>query len=329
MPRQPRGARAGLTKNSTSPAVRQPETGRLKRISNVRSRIPLQPRNSRAVHANGIKTGSTALPLQAQEGLTNAIQARTCRRQDVRRRHHERRRSRRHVRQRVCGTPHQGGHGTDVPPFEFVNTQTGEVSGFEMDLVRAVGKELGAKIEFQVLSFDAIIPAMLSGTVEMGAAGFSITEERKKRVLYSDTFYTSGLSLVTTKAKAGAVKSMKDLEGKTIGVQIGTTSHNAAKKVKGAKIVTFNTAGEAILDLSIGGSDAVINDRPVTAYIMTQQPKLGAQLVHQPETYSADDFAFVFRKDQSALKDEVNAALAKLKSNGEYDKIYNKWFGKN
>ena len=210
------------------------------------------------------------------------------------------------------------------PPFEFVNTQTGEVSGFEMDLVRAVGKELGAKIEFH-----AIIPAMLSGTVEMGAAGFSITEERKKRVLYSDTFYTSGLSLVTTKAKASAVKSMKDLEGKTIGVQIGTTSHNAAKKVKGAKIVTFNTAGEAILDLSIGGSDAVINDRPVTAYIMTQQPKLGAQLVHQPETYSADDFAFVFRKDQSALKDEVNAALAKLKSNGEYDKIYNKWFGKN
>ena len=70
-----------------------------------------------------------------------------------------------------------------------------------MDLVRAVGKELGAKIEFQVLSFDAIIPAMLSGTVEMGAAGFSITEERKKRVLYSDTFYTSGLSLVTTKPK--------------------------------------------------------------------------------------------------------------------------------
>ena len=215
------------------------------------------------------------------------------------------------------------------PPFEFVNTQTNQVTGFEADLVRAIGKDIGAKIEFQVLSFDAIIPAMLSGTVEMGAAGFSITEERKKRVLFSDPFYTSGLSLVTTKAKAGAVKSMKDLEGKTIGVQIGTTSHNAAKKVKNAKIVTFNTAGEAILDLSIGGSDAVINDRPVTAYILTQQPKLGAQLVHQPETYSADDFAFVFPKNNGALKDEINAALAKLKANGEYPKIYEKWFGKN
>ena len=215
------------------------------------------------------------------------------------------------------------------PPFEFVNTQTNQVTGFEADLVRAIGKDIGAKIEFQVLSFDAIIPAMLSGTVEMGAAGFSITEERKKRVLFSDPFYTSGLSLVTTKAKAGAVTSMKDLEGKTIGVQIGTTSHNAAKKVKNAKIVTFNTAGEAILDLSIGGSDAVINDRPVTAYILTQQPKLGEQLVHQPETYSADDFAFTFPKNNAALKDEINAALAKLKANGEYQKIYEKWFGKN
>ena len=218
---------------------------------------------------------------------------------------------------------------TTFPPFEFVNMKTQEITGFEMDLIRAMGKQAGYEVKITNMAFDGIIPAVLSGSVDVGASGFSVTEERKKRVLYSDTFYTSGLSLVTTKAKASAVKSMKDLEGKTIGVQIGTTSHNAAKKVKGAKIVTFNTAGEAILDLSIGGSDAVINDRPVTAYIMTQQPKLGAQLVHQPETYSADDFAFVFRKDQSALKDEVNAALAKLKSNGEYDKNYNKWFGKN
>ena len=99
------------------------------------------------------------------------------------------------------------------PPFEFVNTQTGEVSGFEMDLVRAVGKELGAKIEFQVLSFDASSPPC-SRHRRDGRRRFSITEERKKRVLYSDTFYTSGLSLVTTKAKAGAVKSMKDLEAR-------------------------------------------------------------------------------------------------------------------
>ena len=215
------------------------------------------------------------------------------------------------------------------PPFEFVDTKTGEISGFEMELVRAIGKEIGAKIEFQVLGFDAIIPAMISGTVDMGAAGFSVTEERKKRVLYSDPFYKSGLSVLTTKKNADKVHSLKDLEGKKIGVQIGTTSHTAAKAIKGAQIVTFNTAGEAILDLSIGGSYAVINDRPVTAYILTQQPKLAAQLSHQPENYSADDFAFVFRKDLKPLQQEINAALAKVKASGQYQAIYEKRFGKN
>ena len=124
---------------------------------------------------------------------------------------------------------------TTFPPFEFVNTKTQEITGFEMDLIRAMGKQAGYEVKITNMAFDGIIPAVLSGSVDVGASGFSVTEERKKRVLYSDTFYTSGLSLVTTKAKAGAVKSMKDLEGKTIGVQIGTTSHNAAKKVKGIR----------------------------------------------------------------------------------------------
>lgn len=215
------------------------------------------------------------------------------------------------------------------PPFEYVDTKTGEISGFEMDLVRAVAKEIGAKVEFQVMGFDAIIPAMLSGTVDMGAAGFSVTEERKKRLLFSDPFYVSGLTIVTTKANADKIKDMKDLNGKKIGVQIGTTSHAAAKKLDNAQITTFNTAGDAILDLSIGGTYAVINDRPVTAYILKQQPKLAAELVHLPKSYSADDFAFTFRKDLKPLQAEVNAALAKLKATGQYQAISEKWFGKN
>ena len=218
---------------------------------------------------------------------------------------------------------------TTFPPFEFVNSQTQEVTGFEMDLIREMGKRAGYDVKIINMGFDGIIPAVLSGSVDVGASGFSVTEERKKRVLYSDPFYKSGLSVLTTKANAGKIHSMKDLEGKKIGVQIGTTSHTAAKAIKGAQIVTFNTAGEAILDLSIGGSYAVINDRPVTAYILTQQPKLAAQLSHQPENYSADDFAFVFRKDLKPLQQEVNAALKKVKDSGQYQAIYEKWFGKN
>ena len=114
------------------------------------------------------------------------------------------------------------------PPFEFVNTQTGEVSGFEMDLVRAVGKELGAKIEFQVLSFDAIIPAMLSGTVEMGAAGFSITEERKKTWDFSTPYYTDYVSVLVEDSTG--IKGLADLKDKVVGVSSGSTSARALVK---------------------------------------------------------------------------------------------------
>ena len=214
------------------------------------------------------------------------------------------------------------------PPFEFVNTQTGEVSGFEMDLVRAVGKELGAKIEFQVLSFDAIIPAMLSGTVEMGAAGFSITEERKKRVLYSDTFYTSGLSLVTTKAKAGAVKSMKDLEGKTIGVQIGTTGAAYAKNVEGARVSAFNTTSEAFMDLNVKNADAVVLDRPVLAYFLKTKPRVAKNLQLSTEIADAEHFGFAVKKGNAELLQKLNAALEELKKSGEFAKIEDKWFAK-
>jgi glutamine transport system substrate-binding protein len=200
------------------------------------------------------------------------------------------------------------------PPFEFVKTETNQLTGFEVDLVNEIAKELGAKIEWQVMGFDAIIPAIRSKTVQMGAAGFSVK---------------SGLSITTMKENAGKIKSMKDLEGKKIGVQLGTTSQAAAMKVKGAKVVKFNSAGEALLDMSIGGSYAVINDRPVTSYILTQQPKLAEKMVQLPETYTADDFAFVFDKSSTDLQGKVNAALKKIKDDGRYGKISEKWFGKN
>ena len=90
---------------------------------------------------------------------------------------------------------------------------------------------------------------------------------------------------------------------------------------------TFNNAGEAILELGLGGVDAVINDKPVTAYILTQQPKIAKQTVHLPEMLTADEFAMVVAKNRPELAAELNQALKTLKDNGEYDKLLTKWFG--
>lgn len=111
-------------------------------------------------------------------------------------------------------------------------------------------------------------------------------------------------------------------------MQIGTTAAAKAKDIKDAKVQTFNNAGDAILELANGGCEAVINDKPVTDYILTQQPRLAKKVVHLPDMLSADDFAMVVAKDRPELAAELNAALKALKENGEFDKLMMKWFGK-
>lgn len=88
---------------------------------------------------------------------------------------------------------------TTFPPFEFVNTKTQEITGFEMDLIRAMGKQAGYEVKITNMAFDGIIPAVLSGSVDVGASGFSVTEERKKRVLFTEPFYKSGLTVLVAK----------------------------------------------------------------------------------------------------------------------------------
>ena len=191
-----------------------------------------------------------------------------------------------------------------------------------------MGKELGYEVQILNIGFDGIIPALLAGTADVGASGFSITEERKKRVLFTEPFYKSGLTLLVTKEAAKDIKSFDDLKGKTVGVQIGTTAAAKAKEIQGAKVTTFNNASEAIMDLSTGNSVAVINDRPVTDYILMQQPSLAEKTVHLTDNMlSADDFAMVVTKSNAELRDKLNGAMQKLKDNGEYAKIWKKWFG--
>lgn len=214
------------------------------------------------------------------------------------------------------------------PPFEFYNSQTGEIQGFEVDLVKAMAKAMDKDLKLQTMSFDAIIPALISGTIDAGAAGFSITPERAKRVNFTVPFYESGLTIVVPKENKNKIADFKDLEGKRIAVQLGTTSMAYAKKIKGVTVTTFNSAGDAILSMLTGNADAVINDKPVTDYILAQSKDLNAKCEHLSPIATADQFAMVTAKENKALADEMSAALKQLKADGTFDKLHEKWFGK-
>ena len=208
-------------------------------------------------------------------------------------------------------------------PFEFPKEGSKDLTGFDIELIEALGKQMGYKVEIVSMGFDALIPALNSGNIDVIAAGMSINEERQKAVTFSEPYYTSGLIVMVNKDN-NEVKSVKDLEGKRIACQIGTTGENKSRTVEGAKVKAFNTQDEASLELKNGGADAVIGDAPVVEYYMTKAGKDFAKTVG--ERMEAEPYGIAVKKG-SKLAGDLNKALAELKKSGEYDKLYTKWFG--
>lgn len=213
------------------------------------------------------------------------------------------------------------------PPFEFYNKDTKQIEGFEIDLIKEMGKLIGKKVEVRNMAFDAIIPGVLTGQIDVGASGFSITPERAKRVMFTAPFYRSGLTILIPKSEEGKIKSFDDLKNKRISVQISTTSMMYAKKIPGAKVSAFNNAGDAILNVITGNADAVINDKPVTDYILAKNANLKAKTIHLPVMATADQFAMITSKSNAELNKELSQALQTLIDNGTFNKLHEKWFG--
>lgn len=209
-------------------------------------------------------------------------------------------------------------------PFEFQKEGLAEFTGFDMDLIRAIGKKLGYKVEISSMGFDALIPALNSGNIDVAIAGMSITDERKKVIVFSDPYYTSGL-IVMVKKDDAAIKSFNDLKGKRIAVQIGTTGANKAAEIPNAQVTAFNDNTAAAMELKNGGADAVINDSPVLKYYLQQGGSADAKIVG--EVMNSEDYGIAVKKGNEKLAAEINKALAEMKQNGEYAQLYKTWFG--
>ena len=209
-------------------------------------------------------------------------------------------------------------------PFEFQKEGSSEFTGFDMDLIRAIGKQAGYKVEIQNMGFDALIPALNAGNIDATIAGMTITEERKAAVAFADPYYTSGLIVMVNKDN-NEIKSIEDLKGKRIACQIGTTGEMKSRSVEGAKVVAFNTNTEAAMELKNKGVDAVINDSPVVGYYLAQGGNATAKTVG--EVMEAEQYGIAVKKGNDKLVGEINKAMAELKKNGEFDKIYKTWFG--
>ena len=216
---------------------------------------------------------------------------------------------------------------SSYPPFEFVETKTGETVGFEIDLLRGIAERIGRKLEIVPMGFDAIIPALLTNTADVGMAAITITPERQKRLAFTDSYYVSGLSVLIRAADKATITKVEDLNNRTICAQIGTSGHMRAQQVPGAKVKAFNNVSETFLELSNKGCDAVIGDRPVNSYFLMSRPQTAKDFYHMPVMLNTELFGIAAKKSNKALVEEMNAAMKAMRADGSYGRMYKKWVG--
>lgn len=210
---------------------------------------------------------------------------------------------------------------TAFVPFEF--KQGDKYVGFDIDLWDAVAKDIGVTYKLQPMDFNGIIPALQTKQVDVGLAGITIKDERKKVIDFSDGYYDSGfLLMVPADSK---IAGPADLKGKTLAIKTGTSAADYAKaNFKDTELRQFPNVDNAYMELQTGRVDAAMHDTPnVLYYIKTAG---GGKVKAVGEQMMAQQYGIAFPKG-SDLVAKVNASLTKLKKDGTYTAIYKKWFG--
>ncbi len=216
---------------------------------------------------------------------------------------------------------------TVYAPFEYMDSATGQYEGFDMDLVRELGKREGYKIEIVSMTLDGLIPALMADNIDVAVSALTITPERSEKVDFTKPYINAGLTVMTTRDNAPKIKSLKDLEGKCLCAEIGSSGALFMKRISGTTIRTFNSAADAFLELNKNGCYAMLNDGPVNKYFLRQDAAKSMNLVALDWVVSDDQYGFAVKKGNAELLKKLDDALDAMKKDGTYDRIYDKWFG--
>lgn len=205
----------------------------------------------------------------------------------------------------------------EFPPYEYHDGD--KIVGIDMDIADAIAKKLGLEVQIEDIAFDSVILEVTSGKADIGLAGISATDERKQSVDFSDT-YTTSKQLIIVKDDS-PITGSKDLEGKTVGVQTGTTGDILASDIKDVKPERYDKGMDAVQALSQGKVDAVIIDSEVAKKFVEETSGLKVL----DEAFADENYAIAIKKGNKELLDSVNKALSELKSDGTIDSIIAKY----
>ena len=208
-------------------------------------------------------------------------------------------------------------------PFNYKDN--GKLAGFDVEIGEALAKKMGMKPVPVTNPWETLIQGLQAKKFDAILASMTVTDERKKSVNFTDTYYRSGAQIFVAKDNQ-AIKSVADLKGKKIGVvKASTYKELALQNTDKENVIEYDSDITALMDLPTGRLDAVITDQMVGLPII----KDGAiKIKDVGEPLSHDDQAIAVRKEDKELLDKLNKALAEIIKDGTYEKISNEWFGR-
>ena len=205
----------------------------------------------------------------------------------------------------------------EFPPYEYYDAN--EIVGIDVEIAKAIADKMGLELEVKDGAFDAIIAEVVSGKADVGIAGMTATDERKQNVDFSDS-YATGTQVIIVK-EGSEIKSAADLEGKSIGVQLGTTGDIMATDVKDSKVEQYNKGMDAVQALSQGKIDAVIIDNEPAKFY--EKEVSGLKILD--EAFAVEEYAIALKKGNTELQTKINETLKELKAEGKIDEIIAKY----
>ena len=207
------------------------------------------------------------------------------------------------------------------PPLEYID-ESGNLTGFEVELVPMIGEKVGVKMEAKNIPWDTIFAGLANGQYDGVASGVSVTEERKKTMDFSTPILEAGQVIIVK--KSSTVKGIDDIKNLKIGVQIGTTgdlvldNYDVIRK-------QYDDIGLALQDMLNGNIDACVCDSLIASDFVLANPNYSDKLKVAGSAFTQEDIAIAVKKGNKELLDLVNKGIAELKADGSYDKLKAKW----
>ncbi|MFA7622125.1 MAG: transporter substrate-binding domain-containing protein [Aminobacteriaceae bacterium] len=216
------------------------------------------------------------------------------------------------------------GTESTYPPYEF-RDENNELKGFDIEMMEVIAAKIGKKVEWVDMPFDSLIPSLMANKIDLIAAGLSWTPERAKRVAFSENYEISVSAFITAEAN-DSLKSMDEITGKIVAVQLGTIQENYLHSLEGVTVKSFQKFDDCVREVILGRVDATFMDTPVAKSYVGHKDFTGKIKIAFEEEIKGEGKAIAMNLGEDALLEAINKALGELTSSGEMDALMTKWF---